>query len=158
MPIILKSSLASSIPTPPANKNTVFVEDNVFYQKNSDGDVSPLAGWGKFDLTSYYPGIPGANTIILRIPVAHAVYFPDDFAGSYGVASANATATRIYDIQVNGVSIGTATFLIGTSVAQFYTTNTDTLLAAGDIISIVAPAVADATLANIGLALAGERR
>ena len=157
MPIILKSIENTAVPTPLANKNTMFVEDNVFYQKTSTGQVLPIGGFGKFDLTTFYPGIPGADTVIVRIPVAHAVSFADDFAGSYGVASANATATRVYTIFVNGASIGTATFTIGTSTAVFYTTNTTTVLEPGDIISIVAPPTADATLANIGIALAGVR-
>jgi hypothetical protein len=157
MPIILNSILAANIPTPGINKSTIFLEDGVFYHKNSTGQVLPIGGRSKFDLTSFYPGIPGASAIILRIPVAHDIIFADDFAGSYGVSSANATATRVYTIKANDVDIGTATFNVGTSTAVFYTTATTTILTAGDTISIVAPATADATLANIGICLAGER-
>ena len=110
-----------------------------------------------FDVHAFYPGIPTASAKVVRVPVARAVTFPDDFSGSYGKASANATASTAFDVQKNGTSVGTITFAAAASTATFVTSAGALALAAGDVISIIAPASPDATLADIGFVLAGTR-
>lgn len=110
-----------------------------------------------FDATVFYPGIPTNSAKVLRVPVARAVTFADDFAGSYGTASAAATASAAFDILKNGSSVGTMTFALGATTATFVTAAGTVVLAAGDTIAITAPASADATLADIGIVLAGTR-
>lgn len=110
-----------------------------------------------FDVHAFYPGIPGASAKVLRIPVARAVAFPDDFAGSYGMASVAATASAAFEVQKNGVSIGTITFAAAATTATFATSGASVSLVAGDILSIIAPASPDATLSDPGFALAGTR-
>jgi hypothetical protein len=111
-----------------------------------------------FDVHAFYPGIPTASAILVRVPVARAVGFVADFVGSYGKASAVATASTAFDIQKNGSSIGTATFALGASTATFASSGgAAQSLAAGDVISIVAPGTPDATLADVGFVLAGTR-
>lgn len=110
-----------------------------------------------FDVHAFYPGIPTASAKVVRIPVARSVTFPDDFAGSYGVASATATASTAFDVQKNGSSVGTITFALGASTSTFVTAAGALSLAAGDVLTIVAPATPDATLADVGFALAGTR-
>ena len=110
-----------------------------------------------FDLTAFYPGVPTASAIVTRVPVARAVTFPDDFAGSYGVASAAATASTAFDVKKNGSSVGTITFALGQTTATFVTSGTTVVMAAGDVLQIVAPGTPDATLADVGFVLAGTR-
>lgn len=110
-----------------------------------------------FDVHAFYPGIPTASAKVVRVPVARAVTFPDDFAGSYGVASATATASTAFDVQKNGSSVGTITFALGASTATFVTAAGALSLAAGDVLMIVAPGTPDVTLADIGFVLAGTR-
>lgn len=111
-----------------------------------------------FDVHAFYSGIPTASAIVVRVPVARAVGFVADFVGSYGKASATATASTAFDIQKNGSSIGTATFALGASTATFVSAGgAAQSLAAGDVISIVAPGTPDVTLANVGFVLAGTR-
>lgn len=110
-----------------------------------------------FDIHAFYPGVPSASAKILRTPVARAVTFPDDFAGSYGTASVAATASTAFDVAKNGTSVGTITFAAGATSAAFVTSGTTVTLAAGDRISITAPPTADATLADVGFVLAGTR-
>lgn len=109
-----------------------------------------------FDVTAFYPGTPLASAILLRVPIARAVSFLADFSGSYGKSSVAAAASTVFDIQKNGVSVGSMTFALGATTATFSTSGAVTF-EAGDILSIIGPATPDATLANIGLVLAGLR-
>lgn len=111
-----------------------------------------------FDASAFYPGAPTASAKVLRIPVARTVSFSANFSGSYAKASANATGSTAFDVQKNGSSIGTITFAAGASTATFASAGgAAQSLAAGDVLSIVAPATPDATLADIGIVLAGTR-
>jgi hypothetical protein len=109
-----------------------------------------------FDVHAFYPGIPTDAAVVLRIPVARAVTFADDFSGSYGKASAASTGTAAFDVLKNGSSVGTITFT-SSATATFVTAAGSLSLAAGDVLSITAPATADATLADVGIVLAGTR-
>lgn len=127
---------------------------NYFTQRGMDA----VAVAQPFDLTAFYPGIPTASAIVVRVPVARAVNFAANFSASQGKASANATASTTFDVQKNGVSIGSIVFAAAASSATFTTSGgAAQSLAAGDVLSIVAPATPDATLANVGFALAGTR-
>jgi hypothetical protein len=109
-----------------------------------------------FDITAFYPGVPTASAIVTRVPVARAVTFPASLTGSVGKASVAATAQTDFDVQKNGTSVGTIRFAAAATSATFIAASAVTL-AAGDVISIVAPGTVDATLANVGIVLAGVR-
>jgi hypothetical protein len=95
---------------------------------------------------------------VLRVPVAHSITFAANFSGSYGVASAAATASTAFDITNNGSTIGTATFATSATTCTFTTVSgTSKSLSAGDVLAIIAPASPDATLADPGFVLAGTR-
>lgn len=111
-----------------------------------------------FDVTAFYPGVPSASATLLRVPIARAVTFPANFASSAGKASANATASTAFDLQKNGATVGTMTFGAGSASATFTSSGGAAVnFAAGDVLGVVAPATPDATLANVGLVLAGTR-
>jgi hypothetical protein len=133
-------------------------DSRVATQKATKTYVDAAVGTKPFDVHAFYPGVPTASAKVLRIPVSRAVTFAANFSGSYAKASANATGSTVFDVQKNGSSIGSATFAAGASSATFTSSGgTSQSLAAGDVLSIVAPGTADATLADIGFALAGTR-
>ena len=102
--------------------------------------------------------MPASSAKIIRIPVARAVNFAANFSGSYAKAGTAATGSTAFDVQKNGSSIGTITFASSGTSATFTTSGgAAQSLAAGDILSIIAPGTADATLADIGFVLAGTR-
>lgn len=109
-----------------------------------------------FDLTAFYPGVPSASALVTRVPVARAVTFAAALAGSVGKARIAATAQTDFDVQKNGTSVGTIRFAAAATSATFISASGFTC-AAGDIVSIAAPATADATLADVGIVLAGVR-
>lgn len=124
----------------------------------SDGRVSSGTTTAPFDAAAFYPGIPSASAVVVRVPLARAVNFAANFAGSYGKASANATSSAAFDIKKNASSVGTITFAGGASTATFVSAGgAAQSFAAGDVLSIIAPGTPDATLADPGFVLAGMR-
>lgn len=111
-----------------------------------------------FDMSAFYPGVPGGSALVLRVPVARSITFPANFAGSKFAASANATATTVFDVKKNGSSIGSISIAAGGTTATFTTSGgSSQSFVAGDVLSIVAPASPDATLADPGFVLTGTR-
>lgn len=106
------------------------------------------------DLTGFKMGQPSAEEILLRVPIARRTRMKVDLAGSQGVAGAEATAQMDFDIRRNGMSFATMRFAAAGTVADFIAA-TETVLEPGDILSVVAPATPDATLADVGFTLAG---
>ena len=86
----------------------------------------------------------------------YAVTFPSGLASSYAKANAAATGSTTVEINKNGTSIGSIAWS-ASGTAGTFAFSTTTAFAAGDILQLVAPGTADATLANIGVTLAGYR-
>lgn len=78
-----------------------------------------------------------------------------DFAinpsGHLGDAGTAATASTVFVIKAGGVQIGTATFAAAATTATFAFTSTT--VAALTLFEVYAPAVADATIANVEILL-----
>jgi hypothetical protein len=86
--------------------------------------------------------------------VARRTRLKVDLAGSYASAEVAATAQTDFDIRVDGVSSATMRFVAATTSATLIAAS-ETILEPGDVLSVVAPATPDATLAGIGITLAG---
>ena len=97
-----------------------------------------------------------ASQVMLRYPFPRAVDFPAGLTDSRGVAAVAATASTTIDIRKNGSSVGSMVFAAAGTTATF-TMASATNFAAGDILTLVAPASPDATLADLGWSLAGTR-
>jgi hypothetical protein len=69
------------------------------------------------------------------------------------VAGTASTGTATFTIKKNGSSAGTLAFT--TSATGVFTIGSDITLAAGDLLQFFAPGSPDATLADIGITLAG---
>jgi hypothetical protein len=91
---------------------------------------------------------------MLRLVFNRSVAFPADLAGSAGCAGVNATSTAVLDLQKNGSAIGTITF---TNAGATFALSGGAAFAAGDRLEIINENPADATLADISLALKGIR-
>ena len=106
------------------------------------------------DLAGFKAGQPSAEEVLLRVPVARRTRMKVNLAGSQGVAGAAATTQADFDIRRNGTSFATMRFAAAGTVADLIAA-TETVLEPGDVLSVVAPATPDATLADIGFTLAG---
>jgi hypothetical protein len=119
------------------------------YSLTGDGAIQ-----GPAYVSGSWPGSPAASQIVERYIFATAVNFSAGLGGSYGMAGAAATAAATFSIAKNGTAIGTMAFAAGATSATF-TMSSATTFAAGDVLTIAAPATPDATLANLAWTLAG---
>ena len=117
-----------------------------------------LTGGGAVQGPAYvsgsWAGGPGASQVIERYIFATSVTFAAGLTGSYGTAGTAAAASASFSIQKNGSTVGTMIFAAGAASASF-TMASQTSFAGGDVLTIVAPAAPDATLANLAWTLAG---
>lgn len=130
-------------------------QDGKFLMTNGT-TVSWTVPGGPFHAAGYYPGKPTAGAIMMFATLATTVNFAVNLAGSVGKSKTAATAQTDFDVQKNGVSIGTVRYAAAAAVPTFIAAST-TSFAAGDDIRIIAPATPDATLADISWTLAGVR-
>jgi hypothetical protein len=86
-----------------------------------------------------------------------AFRLPNGGSGSVAKADVAATGSTTFDIRKNGSSVATFNFGAGNATAAFTVTG-DQDFAAGDVLTITAPATPDATLSGIGASLACLRR
>ena len=113
------------------------------------------AGTQPYELEMFLPGAPAAAQIVYRRIFAITVNLPPGLTGSLARAGVAATAGTSFTIQKNGANIGAILFGAGATVPTFSLTAAVSFLA-GDILSIVAPATPDPTLAEIALVLLGS--
>ncbi len=109
-----------------------------------------------YDIGGSYNGSPTGSLTIMRFPFVRNVMFEAGMSLSKMIASVAATATAIFSLRKGGVEFATATFGAGGTTATFACA-LNTTFTPGQILTIVAPASPDATLANLAWCLAGTR-
>lgn len=100
------------------------------------------------DIGSFCAGKPAANEKLMGYVFNRALSLPSGLTDSQFYCEAAATAAKSFDITKNGSSIGTVNFAIGANTATV-TFASGVSFAAGDRLRVTAPAVQDATLADI---------
>jgi hypothetical protein len=125
------------------------------------GDLSPtpvlpniLASNIGYDFGVYYDGATTASDTMFSFVALRSFTLAANFSGSYAKAATAAAASTTFDVQKNGVSIGTFNFAAAASTATF-TAGSITSFAAGDVLKVVCPATPDVLLSDISLSLAG---
>lgn len=109
-----------------------------------------------YDIGAQIAAAPSASLVMLRYKFPRTVVFPAGLTDSQGTAGTAATAQSDFDIRRNGVSVGTMRFAAAATSATFIAASQQTYNA-GDILTLVAPASPDATLAGVSFVLAGTR-
>lgn len=105
-----------------------------------------------YDLLCGIVGLPANGEMVLLFVAPRAFRIPANAAGSRLKAGTAATGSSVFSIQKNGVQFLTVTVAASGTTATFASSQTD--FAAGDVLRIVAPAIADASLADIAITLA----
>ena len=96
--------------------------------------------------------------IIIPIPDGITITIPVAMDESRGRCSTASTAQADFDIQKNGVSVGTVRFAAASNVSTFIAASEIVLTGAdSDYLKIICPVPQDATLKDIGVALKGIR-
>jgi hypothetical protein len=136
-------------------------DEDAYYQYN--GDTS--AGWAPwtptvsaqpYDMGAQMTGVPSASLVLLRYKFPRSVTFPAGLTNAQGTAGTAATVQTDFDIKKNGSSVGTMRFAAAGTSATFIMASQQ-VFSAGDIMTVVAPASPDATLADVSFVLAGTR-
>jgi hypothetical protein len=110
----------------------------------------------KYKPSGFIKGVFANSQVVDARPVDEAATFPANFAGSQAVLGTAATATTVFVIKQNATQIGTITFAASGTVGTFASTSgLPYTFSIGDILSITAPASADATAAKLGYVLQG---
>jgi hypothetical protein len=107
------------------------------------------------DVSFAKAGTLDASEVLLRTVIVRRTRLVVDLAGSQGRAGVAATAETDFDVRRNGISIGTIRFAVGSTSAVFIAAS-ETVVEPGDLLEAIAPATADATLADIAVTLAGS--
>src|SRR4029453_6135497 len=95
---------------------------------------------------------PSNSEGVLLFVAPRACRVPVNAAGSYLKAGTAATGSSVFSIQKNGTQFLTATVAASGTTPTF--SSSQTHFADGDVLKVVAPATADATLADIAITLA----
>jgi hypothetical protein len=117
-----------------------------------------ITGAGQATVTvvtgTFLNGAPTAGLVLQRYVFAAAVSFPAGLGGSQGTAGTAATGTTIFTIQKNGANVGSMMFAPAATTATF-TMAAAATFNAGDVLTLVAPAMPDSTLANLAWTFMG---
>ncbi len=108
------------------------------------------------DLPFFVQGIPTAADLVFKHTFARRTEFNDELAGSVGHAEVASTASRIFDVLRNGVSIGSVTFATSQTAAFTTAGGTPEQFEIGDRLTITAPSPADGSMADIAITLKGK--
>lgn len=99
--------------------------------------------------SSYTSSTPTADAVVLKHVYPAFKSFDANMNTSKAKAGVAATSSTVFNVNKNGVNIGTLTFSAAGTTGVFAITATE--FAQGDILEIVAPTTPDATLAQIKL-------
>jgi hypothetical protein len=113
---------------------------------------------------SFVGGVLGNAQLLGMHKFPRAVTLPANLVGSVAGATANATASTVISVDralaaspSSFTQIGSITFAAGGTTATFATVGgTAKAMATGDVLRLVGPSTADATLANLYSTLLGE--
>lgn len=105
------------------------------------------------ELGDFIGGVPATSTILFRHLAAGAEDYPADLLGTVGHAGTGPSAQTDFDVQKNGVSVGTIRFASAATTSTNLT-NPAFSLAVGDRLDIVSPANLN-TLADFSFTIVG---
>ena len=108
----------------------------------------------QFKVGFFFTSLPANAQTVLLLPFSVAVTFNAGLPNAKANSAAAATGSSVFTILKNGVSIGTFTFAPAATSATFSFTTAVTF-SVGDIMTITAPALQDATLSGIGVMFQG---
>jgi hypothetical protein len=103
----------------------------------------------------FFTTTPTASEVLCLYIAADAFTLPANLSGSQVSVGTNATATFALDLQKNGATIGTISIATSGTATLTTTSGTSKSIAAGDVLKVVAPGTADATIANVAITLKG---
>ncbi len=108
-----------------------------------------------YDIGLFFSGKPTNSQEIFRMEATRAFTIPDGATGSNALARVASTGNVSFSFRRNGVEFATASF--NASTAGAWSQTGDEAFSEDDDLTIIAPATADSTLADISFMLKGTR-
>lgn len=137
--------------------SALFYTDGTANGLRTLGAIGTGSAAAPVDIGIFLPGIQSAGAEVFRyIVVRQSITLPASLTGSSVSARVAATSSNVFTIKKNGSSVGTMTIAASGTTATFSFSSSVTF-AVGDLFTINAPGVADATLADIAINLTGTR-
>jgi hypothetical protein len=152
---VISASQSSSYILPTASASTlggVKVDGSTILISN--GVISVPNTAIPYDIASNAAGLPGAGATIMMVAISRAMTLASGLANSVAKAGTGATAQAVFTLNKNGTNVGTLTFTAGATTGTF-ASSSQISLAAGDVLTLIAPSTQDATLADIAWTLNG---
>jgi hypothetical protein len=113
------------------------------------------AGSSSYDLRFGFLTSPTSSEVIDTVLVGRGITFPADFAGSLGATATPPASTFLISVTDDAVEIGTISIDVS-GVYTFATTDgVEKIVAVGSVLSLVAPASADASIAGANMTILG---
>lgn len=109
-----------------------------------------------YGVVVYWPGRADASELVLRHVVALRATFAAGLATSRARLAIAPGAEYVLAIAVNGIAVATLTFAAGSTLGAFAAA-ADFSVQPGDLLTITAPAVPDASAAGLAITLMGVR-
>ncbi len=97
-----------------------------------------------YDIAGSILSKPAASAVVMRFVAVRAFTLPAGLTGSLSKSATAATASTVFSLQKNGAQFGTMTYAAAGTTGTFAAA-AQTSFAIGDILTVVAPASADAT-------------
>lgn len=146
---------ALAFPASPTNGQVYSANGNTWKYDSTSGSWLS-ANSVPYDIASGIPGKPTASEVVGKFDIARALLFANNFGGSAWTCGTAPTSAAVFNVDVNGTSVGTINFAASATTATFTTVSTGAVsVSAGSVLTIVAPATADSTLSDASGTLAG---
>ncbi len=119
------------------------------------GPTGPGATGIRYDICTFYPGVPGNSQLILRWQSPRSVTIVAGATNSQASSRVAATGSTTFTIAINGTPVGTIVWS-ASGTAGAFTVASQLNIVIGDVLTITGPALSDATIADIAITLAGS--
>lgn len=139
---------------PPANPLTGAELVHVVQDGSSRHASAAALGGGAYHYGAFAVASIGASEILMDHIVATAHTLTGDLAGCVASAGVHPAANWVCDLQHNGVSIGSLT-IHPDGTTLWLTSGGAVAVAAGDVVSVVAPAGVDGSIGRVRFTLKG---
>jgi hypothetical protein len=138
----------------PVNDFTIFINSKKTPYRWTGTDWTPDQPAA---ISFFAGGVLTDGQLIAKLIMPTPADFPATLPGSYAQAEVGGTAAVVISVRKNGSEVATLNFALGATTATL-TAASAIVLAAGDVLTFVGPATADATFAGLAVSLLGVRK
>ncbi|TYO91414.1 DUF2793 domain-containing protein [Oceanicella actignis] len=118
--------------------------------------AGPVATTSPYDVRVAFSAAPAADEVIDTIAIPRDWILPANLAGSSGAVGAAPAAQFVLSVRDDGIEVAQISVATDGTITTTTTGGAGLTVAAGSLVTIVAPSTADAQIANLTFTIAGE--